>query len=79
MTYKRKKRKEQQQNIARQVADVKVSNSKSFGKAGNFSMLSGVAKSLVVFGIMISLGITILASIRKDVKEEIELSKEINN
>jgi len=57
-------------DYAQEVADVKVSNSQSFGKKGNFSMLSGVAKSLVVFGIMIGLGITILASMRDNFDEE---------
>jgi len=47
-------------------------------ETGNFQMLTGIAKSLVVFGIMIGLGILILTKFRDSTVENSTAYNEIN-
>lgn len=49
------------------------------GKKGNFSMLSGVAKSLVVFGIMIGVGLLILSKFQETTDANSTANTEIGN
>ena len=49
------------------------------GKKGNFQMLSGVAKSLVVFGIMIGVGLLILGKFQDTTDSNSTAHTEIGN
>jgi len=48
-------------------------------KKGNFNMLSGVAKSLVVFGIMIGVGVLILTKFQASTNSSSEAYKQIGS